>query len=96
MYSCAGGCCHRVDRPRVGNAIAAFGEPGRKQLEAFRLQRKDKWLAWAAYQVLYVPQPNDAPTLTTEAEAVATHAKYAPPFPRWRMDKRSGHLSATN
>jgi hypothetical protein len=87
MYSCAGGCCHRVDRPRIGNAIAAFGEPGRKQLGAFRLQRKDKWLAWAAYQVLYAPQPNDAPALTTEAEAVATHAKFAPPFPGRRMDK---------
>lgn len=73
----------------VGNAIAAFGEPGKRELESFRLQRKDKWLAWAAYLVLYVPQPNDDPVLTTEAEAVATHAKFAPPFPGWRMDKKT-------
>jgi HEAT repeat protein len=72
----------------AGNAIAAFGEPGKKELESFRLQRNDEWLAWAAYQVLYVPQPNDEPVLTTEAEAVATHAKFAPPFPGWRMDKK--------
>ncbi len=72
----------------AGNAIANFGEPGKKALESFRLQRQDKWLAWAAYEVLYIPQPTDNPTLTTEAEAVATHNKFAPPFPGWRVDKK--------
>jgi hypothetical protein len=80
----------------VGNAMAAFGEPGKKELESFRLQRKDKWLAWAAYQVLYVPQLNDEPALTTEAEAVATHAKFAPPFPGWRMDKKVAFSSRSH
>ncbi len=71
----------------VGNAIVSFGEPGRIALESFRKQRDDKWLAWAAYQVLYVRQRNDDPALSTEAQAVADHAKFAPPFPGWRMDK---------
>jgi len=76
----------------VGNSIAAFGEKGKAQLEAFRAQREDKWLAWAAYQVLYVPQADNGATLTTEKEAVQAHTKYAPPFPGWRVDKVSGGL----
>ena len=72
----------------VGNTIASFGEPGRSALESFRRNRNDKWLAWAAYQVLYVRQPNDDPALTTEDQAVATHAKSSPPFPAggWTHD----------
>ena len=70
----------------VGNAIAAFGEQGRQRLEALRTQGNDKWIAWAAYQVLYVPQLDGKAVLTNEADAMATHAKYAPPFPGWRSD----------
>jgi hypothetical protein len=56
-------------------------------LEKARTQSEDKWLSWAAYQVLYVPQNALAPVLTDEKTAVETHERYAPPFPGWRNDK---------
>jgi hypothetical protein len=71
----------------VGNAMLACGQPGREILEAMRTerrgadQRQDRWLAWVAYQVLYVLSSPDNVTLCEEKEAVETHAKYATPFP---------------
>jgi len=68
----------------VGNALMAFGEPGRTALEALRTQKEDRWLAWAAYQVVHVPQVAEKVILCEEQEALETHAKYAPPFPGHR------------
>ncbi|MDB6094993.1 MAG: lyase domain protein repeat-containing protein [Verrucomicrobia bacterium] len=68
----------------VGNALDRFGPPGRGVLESFRVQKEDEWLAWFAYEVTYLPLRGAKADLTTEAEAVATHAKYAPKFPGWR------------
>jgi hypothetical protein len=80
--------CQRPDaawgwRP-VGNAIAAFGDPGREALESMRTQPEDRWLAWAAYQVVYVPQSAYKVLLCEEKDAVEAHAQYAPPFPGHR------------
>ncbi len=85
LFRAYGDGCKRPDaawgwRP-VGNAILAFGQPGKDFLEAMRTQKKDKWLAWEAYQVLYVPQDARRAILCEEKDAVETHAKYAPPFP---------------
>lgn len=68
----------------VGMALQRFGEKGQKALEQWRDQREDKWLAWNAYEVLHLPQSPHAPTITTAEEAVASHDKYAPPFPGYR------------
>jgi hypothetical protein len=65
-------------------ALLAGGDRGRKALEAFRDQREDKWLAWAAYEVLHTPQDPNAAILCDEAEAIRIHDQYAPPFPGWR------------
>jgi len=67
----------------VGNALMAFGQPGTDILEAMRTQKEDRWLAWAAYQVVHVPQVKKV-VLCEEKDAVETHTKYAPPFPGWR------------
>ena len=69
----------------VGRALLSFGDSARAALEKMRSQRQDRWLAWAAYQVLYVPQSNRV-MLCDEKEAVQTHERFAPPFPgrrRW-------------
>ena len=71
----------------AGNALLGFGDEGKVFLEKARTQSEDKWLSWAAYQVLYVPQNALAPVLTDEKTAVETHERYAPPFPGWRNDK---------
>ncbi len=68
----------------VGNALLRHGEPGREALEAMRAQTDDRWLAWIAYQVLHVPQRGQTMELVDEAEAIATHERFAPPFPGWR------------
>jgi HEAT repeat protein len=68
----------------VGNAMLACGQRGREMLETMRTQRQDRWLAWAAYQVLYVLSSPKKIILCEEKEAVENHAKYAPPFPGWR------------
>ena len=68
----------------VGNALVAFGQPGKDFLEGMRAQRRDRWLAWTAYEVVHLPQADDRVLLCEEQEAIATHAKYAPPFPGWR------------
>src|SRR5207244_9462898 len=54
----------------VGNAMCACGRAGKEMLEAMRTQHQDRWLAWAAYQVLYVPQSPEKATLCEEKEAV--------------------------
>jgi len=68
----------------VGNALHQFGPAGDEALEGMRAQREDKWLAWLAYEVLYMPQRSAKIELISEAEAVATHDKCAPPFPGYR------------
>lgn len=65
----------------VGNALLACGQAGKEDLERMRTQSHDRWLAWHAYEVLYVSQTLDKVTLVTEIDAIASHAKYAPPFP---------------
>lgn len=76
----------------VGSAMLACGEPGKQMLDSMRTERRgadqraDRWLAWIAYQVLYVPQAAEKNTLCEEREAVEIHAKYAPPFPGRRSD----------
>lgn len=85
LFRAYGDGCKRPDaawgwRP-VGNAILAFGQPGKDFLEAMRTQKRDKWLAWEAYQVLYVPQEARRAILCEEKDAVEAHDKYAPPFP---------------
>jgi len=65
----------------VGRAILAYGESGRWALDQFRGRNDDRWLAWAAYEVLYVPQDPSGPVLCDEAEALRLRQQYAPPFP---------------
>lgn len=77
--------CRREDASwgwrAIGNAILALGQPGKDFLEEMRAQKRDKWLAWEAYEVVYVPQVRDKATPCEEKDAVETHAKYAPAFP---------------
>jgi HEAT repeat protein len=68
----------------VGNAISGFGPAGRELLESMRTQAEDRWLAWAAYLVLYLPQSEGKAILSTEEKDIATHSRYAPPFPGHR------------
>lgn len=83
-----GDACKRSDAAwgwrAIGNALMAFGEPGKEALEKMRAQKQDKWLAWAAYQVVHVPQLAEKVVLCEEKDAIATHAKYAPSFPGHR------------
>jgi hypothetical protein len=80
--------CSRTDAAYgwrvLGNALVASGPRGAALVESMRAPRNDRWLAWIAYEVLYVPQAADRVLLCDEAQAIATHAKYAPPFPGWR------------
>lgn len=80
-----GDSCERSDAAWgwrvVGNAIVAFGTPGTEWLETMRVQRDDRWLAWAAYQVVHVPQATEGFAFCEEEEAVETHRRLAPPFP---------------
>jgi HEAT repeat protein len=82
--------CRRPDAAwgwrAVGNAILGFGEVGTVALEEMRTQKQDRWLAWAAYQVVHVPQAADRIILCEEKEATETHTRYAPPFPGHRRD----------
>lgn len=72
----------------VGNTLAAMGPQGKMTLQSMRKQKKDKWLAWAAYQVLYVVQKktgkNTGFNLVDENLAIENHKKYVPEFPGWR------------
>jgi HEAT repeat protein len=69
----------------VGNALLAYGAHGRAPLSAALQQRDDAWLAWNAYRVLHVQQKRTGDfNLVDEADAIAAHAKFAPPFPGYR------------
>ncbi len=72
----------------VGNSIRDFGTPGMNILEQMRKQTSDKWLAWVAYEVLYVFQKatdeNTGFNLIDEDTAINNHNKFAPTFPGWR------------
>jgi HEAT repeat protein len=69
----------------IGNALLEFGPAGRMSLEQMRVQAKDSWLAWIAYEVMYSVQ-KVAPSfnLVPQGEAIRNHEKYAPRFPGWR------------
>ncbi|WP_448105385.1 HEAT repeat domain-containing protein [Pedobacter panaciterrae] len=72
----------------IGNAMKILGANGAQQLESYRAQKNDKWLAWVAYEVLYVEQKktnlNQGFCLVNENEAIRIHNKYAPAFPGYR------------
>jgi hypothetical protein len=80
--------CTRADAAwgwrAVGDSLLKFGEVGRQRLEAMRTQKQDRWLAWAAYEVLFNPMAVDRVTLLTEEQAIENHRRFAPPFPRGR------------
>jgi hypothetical protein len=93
LFRSYGDGCSRSDAAYgwrlVGNAIVKIGgEKGRDILESMRKQTEDKWLAWLAYEVLYVEQKpttkNKGFNLVDKATAIANHEKYAPEFPGWR------------
>ncbi len=65
----------------VGNALMRLAPEGPQALEQMRTQTEDRWLAWIAYEVVHVPQQTQKMQLIEEAEAVATHDRYAPEFP---------------
>jgi len=67
-----------------GNAMLQYHKPGRDALEAMRVQRDDKWLAWVAYEVVHLPHRWCRIVQISEDEAVRSHEKYAPPFPGYR------------
>ncbi len=67
-----------------GNAMLQFGQQGRDQLEEFRCQSQDRWLAWFAYEVVHLPHRSCAIVRVDEREAIETHNKFAPPFPGYR------------
>ncbi|MBC8443400.1 HEAT repeat domain-containing protein [PVC group bacterium] len=82
--------CRRSDAAfgwRVfGNAMLQYHKPGRDALEAMRVQRDDRWLAWLAYEVVHLPHRWCKIVQIDEDEAVRSHERYAPPFPgcrRW-------------
>jgi hypothetical protein len=89
LFSKYGDKCTRDDAAygwrAVGNAMLEYGEPGKAALEVMRAQRRDKWLAWVAYEVMYSVQ-KIAPgfNLVDENEAIYNHNQYAPAFPGWR------------
>ncbi|MCD6360294.1 MAG: HEAT repeat domain-containing protein, partial [Armatimonadetes bacterium] len=72
MFREYGDGCERADAAYgwrvVGNALLLTPE-GREALEQMRQRRDDKWLAWAAYQVVYVPQRVCKMNLVSEEEA---------------------------
>jgi HEAT repeat protein len=80
--------CRRTDAAWgwrvVGGAILAFGDPGKRSLEALRTQKQDRWLAWAAYLVLHVPELAEKVAFCDEDHAAMIHKKFAPAFPGHR------------
>jgi len=80
--------CQRSDAAfgwRVfGNAILQYHGAGRQALDRMRAQREDKWLAWLAYEVKYLPHRIAKIVQVDEQEAIETHKKFAPPFPGYR------------
>ncbi len=68
----------------VGNAMLQYHAAGRDALEAMRTQPEDKWLAWIAYEVRYVPHRLARIVPVEETKALDIHRKYAPSFPGYR------------
>ncbi len=72
----------------IGNALKSLGIEGVNTLEGFRKQQSDKWLAWLAYEVLYMEQRkvtvDGGFNLVTEEEAINNQKMFAPEFPGWR------------
>lgn len=68
----------------AGNALLALGERGRAALDKMRVQTDDRWLAWLAYEVVYLPHREPRLELIEEERAIAEHRQYAPPFPGYR------------
>jgi len=74
----------------IGNALKSLGIAGINVLEDFRKQSSDKWLAWLAYDVLYMEQRKVSASkdggfnLIPEEEALNNQKIYAPEFPGWR------------
>lgn len=72
----------------IGNAILTFG--GKDRLEEMRKQTDDRWLAWNAYEVVYLFQDSvikdkrQVFNEVDEKQAIAEHNQYAPAFPGWR------------
>ena len=58
--------------------MAAFGPDGKESLEKMRTDKSNLRLARFAYEVLYIPEADDGPTLTDEKTAVETHARFFP------------------
>ncbi len=67
-----------------GNSLLMCHEKGRKQLEKMRTRKNDKWLAWLAYETVYLPHRQMKMELIEEQEAIERHQKFAPPFPGYR------------
>lgn len=92
LFRTYGDGCERPDAAYgwriVGNAILFL--QGKDRLEAMRTQKDDKWLAWNAYEVVYLFQDlvikDKAYSFNEvdEKQAIADHEKYAPEFPGWR------------
>jgi HEAT repeat protein len=80
--------CTRTDAAfgwrAAGNALLAFGEAGSAILERLRAQKQDGWLAWLAYEVVYLPHTKPAFDLCEEERMIADHDRYAPAFPGYR------------
>lgn len=93
LFSNYGDGCKSSDaafgwRP-IGNTMVALNPYGKLELEKFLNQKNDKWLAWLAYEVLYLKQDrtseNTGFNLVNESDAIFNQDKYAPTFPGWRI-----------
>jgi hypothetical protein len=67
-----------------GNALLNQHSRGRNVLESFRKQTDDKWLAWLAYEVVYLPHRFMKIELIEEETAIEQHKQFAPAFPGYR------------
>ncbi len=67
-----------------GNSLLMCHETGRRQLETMRVQKNDKWLAWLAYETMYLPHRQMKMELIEEQKAIEQHKNFAPPFPGYR------------
>ncbi len=67
-----------------GNSLLMHHGQGRTQLESMRTQGNDKWLAWVAYEVVYLPHRQMKMALLDEQEMIEQHNKFAPEFPGYR------------
>ena len=83
-----GDACQRADAAygwrMFGNALLLCNKQGTEQLEAMRSQQQDQWLAWLAFEAVYLRHRNMKMSLISEQEAIRQHEKFAPPFPGYR------------